>query len=278
MVSQTENTLAPPSATPAGHASAGPFGKDGIVAARLAISSLLPFYPKTISTDGKFQPESLFCITGALAGFAAQYAVRQELADAGGIDADAALLIRAPGAPIDPAAHPEGRVAIVQTPNGERYYFSDRINQLLLPDRLESLSAFSVIGGQAMRLGAAKSELPDCFTILERIVDTMGTSEFGAIRAPAGHVPAMPSRRAVEIFWPATLTAFSREPQSPVPGFKLLAPRLWPVALAMIAATYMEMAKGALAPALALTIFMEAALPMSKIDQAAVHFVRDTMH
>ena len=277
MVSQTENTLAPASAAPAGHATAGPFGEDGAVAARLAVSSLLPFYPKTISSDGKLQPENLFCITGALAGFAAQYAVRQELADAGGIDAHAALLTRSPGAPIDPTVHAEG-VVIVQTPNDERYYFSDRINRLLLPDRLESLSAFSVIGGQAMRLGAAKSDLPDCFTILDRAVNTLGTPEFGAIRAPAGHVPAMPSRRAVEIFWPATLTAFSREPQSPVPGFKLLSPRLWPVALAMIAATYMEMVKGMLAPALALTIFMEAALPMSKIDQAAVRFVRDTAH
>ncbi|MDE2380341.1 hypothetical protein [Bradyrhizobium sp.] len=234
-------------------------------------------YAKTISRDGKLQPESLFCIAGALAGFAAQYAVRQEMADAGGIDAHAAVVTQAPGSPIDPASHADD-VVIAQAPNGERYYFSDRINRLLMPDRLESMSAYSVLGGQAMRLGAARSELPDCFTMLERAASTMGTSEFGVFRGPAGHVPAMPARRAIEIFWPATLTAFSREPVVPVPGFKLLPPRLWAVALAMIAATYMEMVKGALTPALALAIFMEAAIPMSKIDQAAVHFVRDTTH
>ncbi len=275
MVFRRKNTPTSPAASPADPITAGgPFGADGIVAAQLAISSLVPFYPKSISRDGKLQPESLFSITGALAGFAAQYAVRREMADAGGIDAHAALVAQMPGSPIDPAAQFDG-VVIAQAPSSERYYFSDRINKVLMPDRFESMSAYSVLCGQAMRLGATRSELPDCFVILERTVTTMGTAEFGAFSGPAGHIPAISARRAIEIFWPATLKAFTREPVKPVPGFRLLPPRFWPGALAMVAATYMEMAKGALTPALALAIFMEAAIPMSKIDQDAVHFVRD---
>ncbi len=278
MIFRKANTSTSPITAPAEPISAGgPFGADGIVAAGLAISSLAPFYATTISRDGKVQLESLFSITGALAGFAAQYAVRQEMADAGGIDAHAALAAQAPGSPIDPAAHPDG-VVIAQAQNGERYYFSDRINRLLMPDRLESMSAYSVLGGQALRLGVARSDLPDCLAIVERAVGAIGAPEFGAFHGPAGHTPAISARQAIEIFWPATLTAFTREPVSPVAGFKLLPPRFWPVALATVAATYMEMAKSALAPALSLAIFMEAAIPMSKIDQDTIHFVRDAKH
>ncbi len=273
MAFQGKNRPASPTAAAADPITAwGPFGADGIVAAQLAISSLVAFYPKSISRDGKLQPESLFSITGALAGYAAQYAVRREMADAGGIDAHAALASQVPGSPIDPAAHSD-RVVIAQAPNGERHYFSDRIDRLLMPGSLESMSAYSVLGGQAMRLGATKSEMPDCFAILERTVRTMGATDFGAFRGPAAHIPAISARRAIEIFWPATLKAFTREPVKPAPGFKLLPPRFWPVALAMVASTYMEMVKGGLTPALALAIFMEAAIPMSKIDQDAVHFV-----
>ena len=183
-----------------------------------------------------------------------------------------------PVAPLrDPAAH-AGGVVIAQAENGERYYFADRINALLVPERADSMSAFSLLGGQALRLGTAKGDLPDCIAIFERTVQTIGTPEFGVPQTPAGHRPLVAPRRAVEIFWPATLTAFLREPVVPVAGFRLLAPQLWPVALAAVAATYMEMVKSALAPALGLAIFMEAAIPMSKIDQAAVSFVRDTKH
>ncbi len=257
-------------------AASGPFGPDGAVAARLAIASLLPLYAKAISRDGRLQPESLFCITGALAGFAAQYALRREMAPAGGIDAGAAVVAKTHGVPIDPAAH-AGGVVIAQAPNGERYYFADRINALLVPERRDSMSAYSLLGGQALRLGATQADLPDCLAILQRAVATMGTPEFGVPQTP-GHRPLVAPRRAIEVFWPATLTAFTREPVVPVAGFRLLAPALWPIALAVRAATCMETVKSALAPAHALTIFMQAAIPMSKIDQAAVAFVRDTKH
>ncbi len=256
-------------------AASGPFGPDGAVAARLAIASLLPLYAKAISKDDRLQPESLFCITGALAGFAAQHALRLELAPAGGIDA-AAVVGKTHGVPVDPAAH-AGGVVIAQAPNGERYYFADRINALLVPERRDSVSAYSLLGGRALRLGAAQADLPDCLAIFQRTVATMGTPEFGVPQTP-GHRPLVAPRRAIEVFWPATLTAFTREPVGPVAGFRLLEPALWPIALAVMAATCMETVKSALAPAHALTIFMQAAIPMSKIDQAAVAFVRDTKH
>jgi hypothetical protein len=68
-------------------------------------------------------------------------------------------------------------------------------------------------------------------------------------------------------------TLFCSEPIVPVPDFKLVAPRDRPLLLAAVAASYMPAMKASLPPVLAMKIFMEAAIPMSKIDQSSVHFV-----
>ena len=84
--------------------------------------------------------------------------------------------------------------------------------------------------------------------------------------------------RAVEIFWPSVREALTREPVVPVPGFALVEPRHWPFALAMVAASYLPATKAALPFGQAIAIFMEAAIPMSKIDQNAVEFVGAIRH
>jgi hypothetical protein len=71
------------SAAPTGSGSGAPapgwpWEPDQSVAARLAMSSLVKFFPKSLTQNGRLQGEALFCAIGALTGFAAQYAVRQE--------------------------------------------------------------------------------------------------------------------------------------------------------------------------------------------------------
>jgi hypothetical protein len=85
-------------------------------------------------------------------------------------------------------------------------------------------------------------------------------------------------RRAVEIFWPSVRTAFTREPVVPVPGFKLVEPRHWPLALAVVGAGYLALGKDTLAPTQAVALFMEAAVAMSKIDPTAVKFAGTPTH
>jgi hypothetical protein len=234
-----------------------PWEGDQRVAAQFAISSLVKFFPKSLARDGRLQVETLFCTIGALAGFAAQYAVRQEHVASGNAK-EAEIFV------------------IAEAPNGERYYFGDRLNAILVPETLESTTVSSILGGEALRLGTAKEELPDCHEIFERTAKSIGTPAFGVPELPPGHKPFLTPRRAVEIFWPSVLNVFTREPLVPVPGFKLVEPRHWPLLLAAVAASYMATTKGSLPPALALKIFMEAAIPMSKIDQGAVHFVGAT--
>jgi len=228
------------------------------VAARLAIGSLAKFFPKSLARNGRVQAESLFCAVGAVAGFAAQHAVRQECVADGKAESEVFVIA---------LAH-----------NGERYFFGDRLNGMLIPERPDSISVWSVLGGEALRLGAEKGELPDCQDIFERATKSIGTPAFGIPELPEGHKPFLTPRRAVEIFWPSVLKAFTREPIMPVPDFALVAPRHWPLLLATVAASYMGVMKAALPPALAMKICMEAAIPMSKIDQSAVRFVGATAH
>jgi hypothetical protein len=253
------------SAAPTGSGSGAPapgwpWEPDQSVAARLAMSSLVKFFPKSLTQNGRLQGEALFCAIGALTGFAAQYAVRQEHIASG--------------------TAKEGEVFLIaEAPNGERYYFADRLNAILVPETLESLTVLSILGGEALKLGAAKEEIADCHEIFERTAKSIGTPDFGIPELPPGHKPFLMPRRAVEIFWPSMLKVFTREPVVPVPGFKLVEPRHWPLLLAAVAASFMPAIKGSpLSPALALKIFMEAAIPMSKIDQSTVHFVGATQH
>ena len=236
-----------------------PWEPDQSVAAQLAIGSLIKFFPKSLGKNGRLQVETLFCTVGALTGFAAQHAVRQEHIASGNAK--------------------EAEVfAIAEAPNGERYYFGDRLNAILVPETPESTAVWSVLAGEALKLGAAEEELPDCLEIFERTAKSIGTPGFGVPEVPPGHKSFLMPRRAVEIFWPSLLNVFTREPVVPVPAFKLVEPRHWPLVLANVAASYMSAMKGSLAPTLAVQIFMEAAIPMSKIDQSAVDFVGATKH
>ena len=232
---------------------AWPWEPDQGVAAKLAIGSLQTFFLRSLARDGRLQLETLFCTVGALAGFAAQHALRQDnLCAARGKEA--------------------GAFVAVESENGER------LNAMLVPHRLEDLTVWSVVAGEAMRLGTAQRDLPDCVEIFERVASSVGTSEFGVPRVTAGHEPWLMPRRAVEIFWPPVRTAFTREPVVPVPGFKLVEPRHWPLALAVVGAGYLSLAKDRFAPALAVALFMEAAIPMSKIDPGAIKFAGSPAH
>jgi len=226
------------------------------VAARLAIAALVKFFPKSLSVNDRLPVEALFCAVGAVTGFAAQNALRRECAVYGTKESDVFV--------------------VAEAPNGERYYFGNPLNAILVPQTRECQSVFSILGGEALRLGAEPAELPDCLDIFERTAQSIGTHRFGML--PDGYKSALTPRRAVEIFWPSVLNAFTREPLVPVAGFSLVDPRYWPLALAVVGASCMAATKTALAPAVAARIFMEAAIPMSKIDQSVVQFVGATTH
>ena len=233
-----------------------PWNPDQTIAAQLAIASLQKFFVRSLSRDGRLQLEMLFCTVGALAGFAAQHALRQESLAAGRAETDG--------------------LRTVESASGERFFFGDRLNAILVPHRREDVTVWSVIAGEAMRLGAG--DLSDCVDIFQRVTQSIGTPAFGVPMLQEGHRPWLMPRQAIEIFWPSVRTAFTREPVMPVPGFKRVEPHHWPLALAVVGAGYLALGKQAFAPARAVGLFMEAAVAMSQIDPTAVKFAGTATH
>jgi hypothetical protein len=226
------------------------------MAAQLGIASLQKFFIRSLSRDGRLQLETLFCAVGALAGFAVQHALRQESLAAGRAETDGLLTI--------------------ESASGERFYFGDRLNAMLVPHRREDLTVWSMIAGEAMRLGAG--DLGDGVDIFERVTKSIGTPAFGVPTPTEGHRPWLLPRQAIEIFWPSVRMGFTREPVVPVPGFKLVEPRYWPLALAVIGAGYLALGKETLPPVRAVALFMEAAVAMSKIDPTTIKFADTATH
>jgi len=239
-----------------------PWDADRDVAAKYAIGSLHTFFLKNLAQEGRLQVETLFSTVGALTGFAAQHAVRQEYVVTGRAKAKETEVF-----------------AIVESKSGGRYYLGDQLNAVLVPERRESLAGWSIIAGEAMRLGASKRDLPDCIEIFDRVVKSIGTLEYGIPQRIPGHGrPWLMPRQAIEIFWQVVFAVFVSEPVPPVPDFKQIEQRYWPLVLAMVAARYLSMAKAVFPPALAVGLYMEAAISMSKIDPGSVKFASGVLH
>src|SRR5712691_4300256 len=145
---------------------AWPWEPDQSVAVNLAVGSLQKFFVKSLAKGNSLQVETLFSTVGALTGFAAQHAVRQECLASGRAEAEV--------------------LVTVETAGGERFYFGDRLNAILVPSRVDDLTVWSVVAGEAMRLGAAKGDLPDGMQIFERVAKSVGTPGFGIPQVPAG--------------------------------------------------------------------------------------------
>jgi hypothetical protein len=60
--------------------------------------------------------------------------------------------------------------------------------------------------------------------------------------------------------------------------FNPVGPGHWPLVLALTASGYLSMVKAAFPPALAVGLFMEAVISMSKIDAATIKFTGGVLH
>ncbi len=204
--------------------------EDPLVGARVAAQELLQSAIQAATTDRGAHAESLFAILGALGGFACQMAVR-----------------RAPAA--------GATFAVAETADGRRFFFGDAINAPLLEDRL---SLWSLGAGQAQALGATP---PDMIEIVRHVSASVGTPGFGIPRIPEGHGPAMLPMDYVRTLWPSW---------APHVAARCGSPREWPIAFGLAVQQGMAMAKDVLAPALALSIVMECAIPMAKLDPGEI--------
>jgi len=140
--------------------------------------------------------------------------------------------------------------------DGRKYFYGDALNKQLAEDRY---SIWSLTYGVAGHLGCAQPI--DVVEIFKYVASTVGGPQFGIPRIAEDHRPSDIPANWIKYAWPKTLATIRPHCASPAE---------WPIALALAIQDVMLQAKGAIDPCLALSIVMECAIPMSKIDASTL--------
>lgn len=208
---------------------------DPLIGAKLGAQAVFERLLVAMKDDKGVHAESLLCALGALAGYACQASLRAD-ALAKGLSEQAYL-------------------TEVGTRDGKKFFFGDALNKPLAES---NLSVWNVAANAARQAGCATP--PDLAEIFKHTSQVVGSSEFGVPRLPAGHPTGDLPINYVRAFWPGLL---------PLVRKFCPAPDLWPVLYALATVHAITAAKSTLDPCVALTIVMESAVPMSKIDLGA---------
>jgi hypothetical protein len=88
-------------------------------------------------------------------------------------------------------------------------------------------------------------------------------------KVPEAHRPHGTPRQILDAFWPAIRKLLAWSQPALNEGHPLPV-KYWPFVFGLVARQYIDMAKDVLDPRLAVTLIMEAAVPMSKVDPKAV--------
>jgi hypothetical protein len=197
------------------------------------------------------QQEAVLCALGALAGYAAQQAIREALVKTGKLTLDQAF-------------------AVIETRSGEVFFFGELLNAVIVAKDggrngggnganggPGHASIWKIVSEGGFEAGAIN--LPDVTDVIKHCAATVGRDEFGIPRVPDAHMPNILPREAVSRFWPAARHMLAgKEPMS------------WPLHLALAARSLIISLKHAVRPDIAVQIVMEAAVPMSKIDPVSL--------
>jgi hypothetical protein len=206
---------------------------DPLIGPKLAGRALAQSLIAGLKDERGVHIETLLCAVGALAGYSVQASVRE-------------LLVRQRGEPEDKV------FAIALGADGKKYFFGDAPNKPLAEDQY---SVWSLAAGVATHLGCERPvKIEDIF---RHVAATVGGPEFGIPRIPESHRPADPPSNWVKHGWPKALATIQDYCDSPSE---------WPSAFGIAIQEVMTQTKGAIDPCLALSIVMECAIPMSKVD------------
>lgn len=184
-------------------------------------------------TDGHFHIETILTEIGALAGFAAQMAV-WKLA-------------------------PETLINTQKEKHGKHYWFGHGINTILFEAPPPATTVWRVVRNTTSKLSPEEDR--EITNLLKHTISSMDTGSFGVPRLPREHMPHKLPQAALNENWMSVrkmLVCEKRKPEE------------WPFDLALAARLLIDMSKHDLAPELAERIFLEAAVPMSRVDSFSV--------
>lgn len=177
--------------------------------------------------------ESLMCILGSLAGYSCQASLRKELIEMKGLDENQVFVI-------------------IEDKDKKKYYFGDLINKPLIENQY---SVWSLSAGAVQHMGITK--MIDIREIFEYVTKTVGSDSYGIPRISDGHKPGDIPYNYVKHLWTVFL---------PIAEKYCASPNEWPIIFGMAIQEGIILGKDVLDPLFALTIVMESAIPMAKVD------------
>lgn len=242
---------------------------DDEITVNLATGSLRESLLMWLKTERGIHAETLLCSIGALSGFAAQNAVWAQLAKR-----DIPMPNAATATPeaLRTYLREKGLLVIATTTAGETLYFGDLINGYLVPQAVSKypLTLWGVTAAAAMQAGVKQSDLPDFHAMFRQVTASVGKPEFGVPTAAKEHQPQLAPRKLLDLLWPRAKFIFTRtDGPGPAKG-RSVPPDYWPVITAVVANQLLSMTKDTLDPRIGLSLLMESAIAMSKVDPKTV--------
>jgi hypothetical protein len=230
-----------------------PWYSDNPVPANMAIGNIRENLMAWLTIGRGIHAETLLSVTGSLAGYAGQMAIWQN------------YII--PKRPLPPNGFMP-----VETTSGETFYFGDLLNGFLVPQSGNDFPIWMFVAGAAVTNGVAVQNLPDTGLMFKHAASSLGSPEYDILNVPKAHLPHMPPRQSLEVFWLSIckLMTMGFSPHNePLPAPK---PEHWPIILGLVAQQYIVQTKEVLDPALAVQIVMQSAIIASKYDGKSLKF------
>ncbi len=185
--------------------------------------------------DTGLHAPTILSASGALSGFAAQQSVLKEF-------------VEKQGQPL------EKHFAVAETEGGERFLFSETVNQLIASDGGELISLWRLVSRFAVESGAPK--LPDLHAIFASTAERVGSTPFPVFSTPDHIRPREEPTFALRRLWPIMLPIMEEHCEGHM---------VWPIATAFSAAALIPMSRNTVEPFHAATLIMESAVAMSKV-------------
>lgn len=205
---------------------------DPLIGAKIASKEILQRILEAMKSEKGVHTESLISAIGSLAGYSCQASIR--------------------GLMMLNKQDPNGAFIKAEGVDGKTYFFGDHLNKPLAENKI-SVWSLAAAGAQ----DAGNKELIDINEIFSHVTKTIGSEEFGVPRINDGHKPADPPIQYLKALWNPLLDIVNEFCPNP---------QLWPITFGLVLQQAIIMCKDTLNPHLALTIAMESAIPMSKVD------------
>ncbi|NMC55991.1 MAG: hypothetical protein GYA50_02050 [Eubacteriaceae bacterium] len=206
---------------------------DPLIGAKLGAKEVINSLMSMMNDSNGIHIETFMCALGSLAGYSCQASLRKELIELKGLDEKQVF-------------------AVVFTNDGSKYFFGDLINKPLAEDEY---SVWSLAAGAVQYLGI--NEIIDVEDIFKHVAETVGNHNYGIPRIPEGHEPMDMPYNFVKFLWPLFL---------PIAEKYCDAPNEWPIMFGLSVQEGIILGKDVLNPLLSLSLAMESAIPMAKVD------------